>query len=356
MYQPDSVADILRDLRNSVQAELSDSKPWVFPNNLVPVLKAFAQAFRAIYLRIQFIHEQAFVITAQGEYLDYHGVQSGGLSRNPATFAQGTISVDATPGTVIDDGTILTRSDGQQFLIVGSDTVVISPILMTARALEPGAIANTDSGAPLSFVTPITGVTAVTVVDPGIIGGFDLESDESFRQRILFYKQNPPGGGKASDYDEWCHTKLGVTRVFPLRATPQAGSVTIYFMMDGVGIGIPTADDVLELQGILDQLVPEHVDVSVLAPVSDALNITISGLVPNTAVVRNRIIDEIKSAFLRKSKPASATTPFVFSKSWITEAIAAAPGWVKSNVTAPAGDTTVSTAGHILQPGTITFV
>lgn len=355
MYEPDSVTDILRDLRNSVKAELSDSRPWAFPNNLVPLLKAFAQAFRAVYLRIQFIHEQAFVITAQGEYLDYHGIQSGGLSRNPASFAQGTISIVATPGVVIDDGSVLTRSDGQQFVAIGTDTVVTSPMLMTTRAVDPGAIANSDPGAPLVFVTPITGVTSVTVEDPGIIGGFDVESDESFRQRILFYKQNPPGGGKPSEYEEWCQTKLGVTRVFPMRATPQPGSATIYFMMDGIGTGIPTADDVAELQGILNVLAPEHVDVIVLAPVSDILDITISGLSPNTAVIRNRIVDEIKSAFLRKSKPASVTTPFVFSKSWITEAIASTPGWDKSNVTIPAGDTTVSTAGHILQPGTISF-
>jgi uncharacterized phage protein gp47/JayE len=355
MYQPEPVSTILRDLRNSVKAEVTDSKPWAFPNTLVPSLKALAQAFRAVYLRIQFIHEQAFVITARDEYLDYHGVQNGGLSRDPATYAQGVVDIAGTPGTVVDDGSILNRSDGQQYVTVGSLTIITSPLRAQVRATESGAIPNTDPGATFTFVTPITGVTSVTVEDPGIIGGFDAESYESFRQRILYYKQNPPGGGKASEYQEWCQTKVGVTRVFPMRATPQPGSVTVYFMMDGVGTGIPTADDVAELQGLLDQLAPEHVEVIVLAPVSQTLDITITGLVPNTAVVRNRIVDEIKSAFLRKSEPASVTTPFVFSKAWITEAIASTPGWVKSNVTIPAGDTTVSTAGHILQLGTISF-
>lgn len=350
-----TAAEILRDLRTSVQSEVLETDPWTWPNNLVPLLKALAQAIRALYLRIDWSLKQAFVSTATGEYLDYHGIQTGGLVRNPATKAHGNILADGILGTVITDGTVLMRSDGQLYTVIGTYTLITIPTSILIRANDTGEFANTDDGALLSPTTPVAGISTWTVDSSGIIGGLEQEADDSFRQRILYAKANPPHGGSPSEYEEWCQTKSGVTRVFPQRATPQPGSATIYFMMDGIGTGVPTDADVAEMLGILNQLAPEDADVQVKKVILDTVNITITDLVPDTPDMRNKIEDEIRAMFVRKAEPASAIVPFIFSKSWITEAISMAPKWRRSKVTVPADDITISTDGHIPVLGTITF-
>src|SRR5580765_2323307 len=174
MFTAPSVSDILKDLRNSVKSEVNDTDPWIWPNNLVPTLKAIAQALRAAYLRIQFVHEQAFVSTAKAEYLDFHGIQTGGLSRNPATYAQGELIVGLSAGAItIPDGTVLYRSDNTQYVTVGSSSIIRDGDTVTARALDSGERSNLDAGATLTPVIPVIGATSFTVSDSGLIGGAD---------------------------------------------------------------------------------------------------------------------------------------------------------------------------------------
>jgi uncharacterized phage protein gp47/JayE len=318
-------------------------------------MKAFAQALRAGYLRLEFIHAQAFVSTATGFYLDWHGIQAGGLSRNPAMFATGLVRADAVLGAVIEDGWQLARSDGALYIVVGTTTAVTTPVTLAVRAVTAGPLSNTDGGAPLTAVVGIAGVTNFVVGTDGIIGGKDPESDDSFRQRILFHKQNPPHGGSPAEYVEWGQTKYGVTRVFVQRATPAPGSVTIYFMMDSVGTGIPFAADVDEMQAILDTLAPADAHVIVAAPVAEAINVTITGLVPDTPQLRDAVTSELKAQFLRRAEPASVTTPFIFARAWLDEAVSKAAGWQRSTITVPTGDVSIATPGHIAVLGTITF-
>lgn len=356
MFKAPAIHDILRDLRNSVKAEIPDTDPWVSPNNIVPVLKAIAQGLRALYLRLEFIHEMAFVTTAREEYLDFHGIQAGGLARDPGTFAQGYATATAVLGSVIVDGQLLSRSDGQLFTVVGTTTAhTVNPSLYI-KAAEAGELGNTDSGATLTVVTPVAGYSNILVSTDGLIGGTEDESDDSFRQRILFHKQNPPHGGTPAEYIEWAQTKAGVTRVFVKRATPQPGSVTIYFMMDGVGTGIPTAGDIDNMKDILNTLAPADADVRVFGPTLQVVDVTVSGLLPNTPVLKDAIVEELKAQFLRRAEPASAIASFTFHKAWITEAVAMAPRWKSSSVTIPAGDVIIATPGVIPVLGTVTFV
>lgn len=338
-----------------MQAEVAGTDPWVWPNNLVPVMKAFAQTMRAGYLRLEFIHAQAFVSTAKGSYLDWHGIQAGGLSRNPSSFAAGAVLADAVLGSVITDGAILQRSDGKSYVAVGTTTAIVTPVSISVRATEAGELSNTDGGAPLSAVTAISGISNYVVSADGLLGGREAESDDSFRQRILFHKQNPPHGGSPAEYVEWAHTKLGVTRVFVQRATPTPGSVTVYFMMDNIGNGIPFAADVDELQAILEQLAPADADVIVAAPFAVPVDIIIESLVPDTAAMRDAVTAELKAMFLRRAEPASDIEPFIFALAWLNEATALAPGWRRSDILEPTTNITVSSPGEIPVLGTITF-
>lgn len=359
MFTAPTSSEILLDLRNSVKAEVEETDPWIWPNNLVPTLKALAQALRSAYLRMQFIHEQAFVSTAKAEYLDFHGIQTGGLSRNPATYAMGKVSVGLVDPSVfitIPDSVSFYRSDNLRYVSVGKTKIIRDGDLINVRAEDTGFRYNSDEGTLLIPVVPISGASSFIVNEDGLLGGSEGESDDSFRQRILFLKQNPPHGGSPSEYVEWSQTKKGVTRVFPMRATPQPGSATIYFMMDGLGNGVPSAANVADLQNILNSLAPADADVQVKAPTPVAVNITISGLNPNTPAMRDAVSQSIAAQFIRKAYPATVTTPSVFPRAWITQAVASTPKWVSSLTTIPAGDVTLSTAGQLPIMGSVSFV
>lgn len=355
MYTPPTASQILNDLRQSVRAELPATDPWITYNNLVPFLKAIAQGLRASYLRLGFIHQQAYVSSARGEYLDYHGIQTGGLARDPAQYSQGTVIATGVLGSIVPDGTVLARSDGAMFTTVGTVTLVTVVANLYVVANDAGELGNTDDGASLSPQSTVPGVSSFIIGADGLIGGKEEESDDSFRQRILFLKQNPPHGGSPAEYIQWCQTKSGVTRVFVKRATPEPGSVTIYFMMDGIGTGIPNSTDVIDMQGILDQTAPADANVVVAAPSIQVVNVTVTGLVPDSADIRNKVVNEIKDMFVRRAEPASVTESFTFAKAWLDEAISMVPKWRRHVVTVPSADVVVTTPGAIPVLGTVTF-
>ena len=137
MYTAPSTEEIIQDLRNSVQAEVAGTDPWIWPNNLVPVLKAFGQA-HAHGLPAPGVHPLSRPSSPPRPATTSTGTASrpAGSSRNPSTFAQGPISCTATLGTVVYDGTQFARSDGQLFICVGSTTATTPTLNLFVRAVD----------------------------------------------------------------------------------------------------------------------------------------------------------------------------------------------------------------------------
>lgn len=354
MYQAPSADEISQGLRAAVRAELPASDPWLWPNNLYGALKAFAQALRGVYLRLEWVLAQAFTITAEAEFLDSHGAEVG-LSRYAATFAAGTATATTNINAVIPDGTLLTRSDGVQFKTIGDLIATAGSTTLILRAVESGNASNTESGAPLTLVTPNASVGAITVDASGLIGGAEQENDASFRARILDRKRNPPLGGSPAEYAAWSRGLSGVTRVFVQRATPTAGVVTILFMMDSsYADGVPQASDAAALQTLLDTLAPADARVIVALPTKLAVDVTVTGLTPDSTAVRAAILSELAAMFIRRAEPGTAAADFVFSRSWIDEAVSIAAGERSHQLTAPADDVSCGD-GEIAVLGTVTF-
>lgn len=360
-YEPPTLADLSQTVRAAIRAELPDTDPFVWPNNTYVTSKVFAALLRSLYLRLQWIHRQARVVTADSEGLEQHGADIG-ITRNPPSQASGEVTVTATVGTVIPDGSRLLRSDGVVFTTSGGDvTTTAATTDIAVLAEEAGKDGNTAAGASFSFETPIAGVTSVAVTSDALTGGDDTENDASLRQRILDRKRNPPHGGSPAEYIEWARAMDGVTRVFVKRATPEAGSVTILFMMDDTyADGIPSGTDVANLQSHLDASAPASANVVVKAPIALEVDVEISGLEPDTTAVRSAISTELLAMFIRRAEPGVAADSFIFSRSWITEAISIATGEERHSLSLPAADVTCveNSDGdcEIAVLGTITYV
>lgn len=357
-YKAPTAAQIFQSLRQEIRAELPGADPFIWPNNLYVVTKMMAQGLRGLYLRLEWLHRQAFASSADGAYLDAIGADVG-LSRLTAGIAMGSATAAVSSLTVsIPAGTRLLRGDSAVFLTVGqpgtaAPTGGTFPLIL--RALEPGKAGNTDAGTVMTLETPIGGVGAVTVGADGLTGGAEEENDQSFRVRILHRKQNPPHGGSPSEYIQWAMTMPGVTRVFVRRATPAPGSVTVFFMMDDAyANGIPASAHVTQLTKLIKAEAPASAKVIVAAPTAKVVNVEISGLSPDTAAVREAVTAEIRAQFRRRAEPGTDDASFVFSRSWIWEAAAMAAGEYRHSVAAPAADVTCG-AGEIAVLGAISF-
>ncbi len=354
-WEPPTAAQISQSLRAAVRAELPAADPGIWPNNLYVVCKVMAQALRAAYLRLAWLRRQMFAATADIEALEMHGADVG-IARLGATVAAGTANYVATvDGATVAVGTRFLRSDGAVFLAGEAGTIESPGGTIALVAAFPGRAGNTAAGAVLVPETAIAGIASVTVTGGGLSGGGDRETVASFRARVLDRKRNPPHGGSPAEYRNWARTMPGVTRVYVRRATPAPGSVTILFMMDDAYVsGIPQGGDIIILSSLLNSLAPANADIVVAAPTEKTVNVTVNALTPDTAAVRAAVVAELRAMFRRRAEPGSATADFVFSRSWIAEAVAMATGETRHRLTAPADDVTCGD-GEIAVLGAVSF-
>lgn len=348
MFVAETVNAISKRLNGAIESELLGSNPRIWPSNLAIVRKVWAQAMRGLQLRLENLHKQRFTAYASNEYLDLHASEEG-LSRIPALYASGKVDIVTVAGTVIPAGTQMTFASltYETMASVTATTVLTS---VNIQATDPGEIGNVEAGAVMRLVEPVDGIGTITVADTGIVGGAEQETDDSLRERILFSKRNPPSGGSPSEYIEWSRRKAGVTRVWVKRATPAAGSVTIYFAMDNAyPNGVPAAEEVADLQGQLNELAPADATVIVAAPDTLAIDVEVASVTPNTAAIREGIVQELGSMFLRRAEPGS-----VFARDWLAEAVMSVPGIQRGKIADPADDVTPG-ADELPILGTVSF-
>ena len=121
--------------------------------------------------------------------------------------------------------------------------------------------------------------------------------------------------------------------------------------------GIPTGADVAAVQAHLDDpmLRPVTARVSVVAPVSQPVAVTATGVEPLTAGVSAAIRAELAALFAERMQPATPNRAFALPRAWVSEAISRATGEDRHTLTAPAADLLFTTPGHLPVLGTVTL-
>lgn len=154
-------------------------------------LQTVASELLSLYAYSDFVLKESMVQTAEGSYLDNHAALRG-MQRKTASNASGQLTfyipeVQETAVT-IPEGTICAMKSKpfvqlittQEGYIAAGDTAVSVP----ASATRPGADGNAPAGTVTVMVNPPTEVLGV-INDTAFEGGFDAESDEALRNRIL---------------------------------------------------------------------------------------------------------------------------------------------------------------------------
>lgn len=229
-------------------------------------LKLLAGEIIACQMNLDFIKNQAFINTATGEYLDYHGA-SRGLTRKGAIKAKGvvafkletalTYTISIPKGTLVattgaDTVTYETDIDTQ----IGIGKTLVS---VPCTAIEGGRKGNAKATEVNVLVDAIADIYSVSNKNP-FTGGVDAESDEDFRARILESVENVSNGANTAYYKKLALSVEGVSSASVVALGRGVGTVDVYICSYG-----ETASDklVLSVQELIDNKREINADVKV---------------------------------------------------------------------------------------------
>lgn len=237
---------------------------------------AAAAQIQALGIQADWVLDQSFPQTAQGQYLDYQG-QMRGLTRLPATKAAGTIRFSVAMPPVSDlvipaDTVCMTE---QEIRFRTTEAVVLAAgTLQTeapAEALEGGSNGNATPGAIRILTACPLAVTGCT--NPAAFtGGSDEEDDEAFRERILESYQRLPNGANAAWYEQTAMNYSGVAAARAVGRARGIGTVDVYVATEQ---GIPGEEVLTGLQAELQEKREIAVDVAVKAPEVQAVDVAV---------------------------------------------------------------------------------
>lgn len=182
--------EILNAMKSEFAKEKGESVQAL--SDLEARFKAVASEIYSVSAYGDYILKQSFPQTATGEFLDKHAVLRS-ITRKTASYATGTITVYRTESSLgnamsIPKGTIFSVS-GKPFIQFATEKAyslssTASSISVSVTALKAGSEYNIKSGTVLTAVNPPAYLeTAKSNVD--FSGGWDTESDEALRERIL---------------------------------------------------------------------------------------------------------------------------------------------------------------------------
>lgn len=371
----------LSELRGQTTADIQSALPGADAllrfSNLAILGQVLAALANGHYGYLDWIARQAVPFTSTDEHLEGWAALKG-VTRKAAQPAVGTIVVTGTAGRTVPAGSTFLRGDGFGYVATADATLVGTAGAVFVRAIAVGAAGNAVDGTAFTLAQSISGVNAAGQATGPVTGGDDIETDDALRGRMLAAYASPPQGGSAGDYQEWALAVPGVTRCWVLPNGMGPSTIILYFMMDGAeaahggfpqganGVAAaetrdaPAAGDQLALADAIFVKQPVTPIVYAVAPLPNAIDLTIAGLAAAGASVRAAIAAAVANALLLNARPGGTT-----NVSAIEAAIAAvngSDGFVITAITAGAGTITPGAAGNIVSSagrlpvlGAITF-
>jgi uncharacterized phage protein gp47/JayE len=325
-YQRPTLTALINQATSNINALISGADARLRYSVLNVFANTWAALVDGLYSALGYAFRQMHVQTAEAEYLDLLGDAEGLLRLQPKA-ASGCILVFGAGANILT-GTVFNSPSGLQYQTTGSVTIPPSGFAeVPAICLTTGASGNLAAGVELTPVSPIALVTGSEVCSGGIGSGSDLETDDQYRERILFRKRNPRGAGTVTDWVDWAESfNSAVNRVMVIPAINGNGTVGLSFMLNN---NLPTASEVTAMQNYLAQFTPVGAVLIVSAPVFLPVNFTITAI-PNTPDVRAAINAQLDDLLFREGL-AGNTIPI----SRVNEAISGAIGETDHILTAP---------------------
>jgi uncharacterized phage protein gp47/JayE len=257
-------------------------------------------------------------------------IATSGSEHNLATGMQITISgadqtdYNITTTIIVISTVAFTFQVANAPATPATGSIIATALFATTQVIcrDEGTIGNLSSGSQLELISPISNIDNFAFVNfNGIFGGFDAETEEEYRVRILEAWANNTSDFTNEGIKIFLKNKIpAITRVWVYDATPNAGYVSIYFVNDKELSILPNSQQLAEAKlSIVDTanggIKPANTDdamVLVLSPQAYNVDFTFSSLSPNTNTMKqaitDRLTDYFKSVEVSLGKDISADT------------------------------------------------
>ena len=352
-------AALITAASEDMRTSLAGVAPYIPRSVLWVVARVIAGAQDLVYGALEYASRQIFAAEADDAGVLAHANEFGLVRVAAVAASDGTLAFTGTPAVSIPSGTEVVRSDGIYYTVTtttpigGGGSVSIAASCQTVGATSNAADGD---GTTYQLGASIAGVDTVVTVDASFTGGSDLETVEELRIRVLQRKQDPPQGGAEADYVAWALEYIAAAAVWVVANRLGAGTVGVYFALDGSGSAIiPGAGDVAAVQALIDGTDADGNDTrrpvtaaaTAIAPIETLVVFTLA-ISPDNTPNRAAIQASLDQLALRKAgQDWSLLVDIVPS---INET-----ALTSLTVTAPPADVTVTT-GRCATRGTITWV
>ena len=266
----------LRAIYERMRAAFAEETGFV-PNDgcdMMVRLYALAAEVQSLLAQADWVLDQSFPQTAQGQYLDYHA-ETRALTRLPAARATGVLRFSAPSAAVtdyeIEAGSAAMTTVGVRFETTEKATLRKgeTSVDVPARAVEAGANGNAIAGAVHVMAVYPVGITRCENPE-AFSGGSDEESDEKLRERVLESYRRLPNGANAAFYEQ---EALRFPNVAAAKAVGRArgiGTVDVYVSTHG---GAPEEELLGEISAALQKKREIAVDVAVKVPTEKSIDV-----------------------------------------------------------------------------------
>lgn len=360
-----TTAEVATNLRNQLQAKLSQTIPLLPKAALDVMAKVLAGVFILLWKYAGWIFLQLFVPYASTSAVTVNGRTLIPLVEWGRLFGLGdpleatravlnvTLPVTNQTGSLPGASQFIHPSSG--VLYVSTQAVLLNAATVTVRVRAAddqtgtggrGTIGNRIVGDVLSLVSPLPNVARDATVASVVTTAAEGESWEAYRSRVLEFAQARPQGGAHADYRFWARQVPGIIAAYPYAGDP--GEVDLYVeataASSGSQDGIPTSDQLEAVEnacrydivtGSANRM-PVTAGINVMAIVRQAIDVDVSELTVDDPETVKEEIGTALDDYLR------ALEPFIVGLSVLPRrdrALVADMGGIVSDIVRAAGGT-----------------
>ncbi|MEL3907903.1 MAG: baseplate J/gp47 family protein [Treponemataceae bacterium] len=284
-------------------------------HNLIKVMSEVeAGMYHQLLGDLSFLADQIFPDTATGDYLRTHW--SDRVPPLYAVTAIGKAEVEGYPGTAVPSGLVYVSPSGKRYFTDKAykiDTTGKAYIWLNAE--EAGSASNCEEGQELklSSAIPIGLSSTAVLVEGGIKGGVDEESDEAYLSRVVLALRNTTRYGKIGDFATWAvDSSADVSKAFEIKNFGVFGALLIQVISGNHFEGVYPVGNLAVVTAYINSVAPP-VLFTVKTPNLKAINMSITLLASeNSTTNQNIVLNRIKSYLNTSAKPGINYTEGIF--------------------------------------------
>lgn len=249
----------------------------------------FAGLLSGLYGDQAKVDGDTYFSTARPESLSLHGLDLGIAQQQATSATSNGVTITGTNGTIVNPGdlTLLYVSTGIFYTNTTGGTISGGSLIVSIVSNTTGTIGNVTAPDTLQIVSPPSGINTLATLTVSLADGTDLESTDSYRQRLINRLQQPPAGGNANDYMNFAFAADPSVRTALVRRFGRGlGTVDVYITTGATDIDtavtqglpivrVPGSTLINTVQAYMNQNAPLTDCVGVFGPTENPQNVTI---------------------------------------------------------------------------------